>query len=134
MRFQQLLGDFKEGNFEILSNSKQELLIDKCKNKIIELYSNGFFNTKMILVTSDSTRFLQVIEKLSFVYTIPGKMEHMDYTQNFDIDVNAKSFIDLYLLSEAKCITLLQTEKMYKSGFPKFAAELGGKPYKEIIF
>ncbi len=134
LRFQQLLGDLKEGNFDILSEYRQKELIDKCKNKIINLYMSGYFSTNYILVTSDSAKFINVINKLSFVYTIPGKMEHMDYTQNSDIEINAKSFIDLYLLSEAKCITLLQTEKMYKSGFPKFAAELGDKPYKEIIF
>lgn len=135
LRFQQLLGDFKEGQYPILSLEDRKHLITKCINKINTLYKEGYFSTERILITSDSPTFIEEIQKsLSYVYTISGKMEHMDFTTNDDLDMNSKSFIDLILLSEAHKLTLLKTELMYPSGFPKFAAELGNKPYTELRF
>lgn len=136
LRFQQLLGDFEEGEgqYSILPYKEQQELISHCKEKIEKLYADSYFATRMILVTSDSPTFLYTIKQLPFVYTIPGKMEHMDYTHNKNIEINAKPFIDLLILSKAQRITLLVTGKMYRSGFPGFAAEIGGRTYKEIIF
>lgn len=134
LRFQQLLGDFEEGNFDILSTNEQKELIQKCVSKIKELYVVGFFSTQKILVTSDSPSFLAEVSNLPFVFIIPGKMEHMDFTHNSDVEMNAKSFVDLFLLMKAKRITLLRTGKMYKSGFPAFAAELGSIKFVEISF
>ena len=133
LRFQQLLGDFSEGNFEILPEKERTELLKECISKIEDLYSNGYFSTNSILVTSDSPTFIEEVKKLSFVYTIPGKMEHMDFTKNPDLEMNAKAFVDLYLLMNAKRITLLKIGKMYKSGFPAFAAELGNVLFNEII-
>lgn len=135
LRFQQLLGDFKEGKYAILSEKEKNTLISKCINKIDALYKEGYFSTKKILVTSDSPTFLNEVQKsLPYVYIIPGKMEHMDFTNNDDLEMNSKSFIDLFLLSESQKLTLLRTGLMYPSGFPKFAAELGNKPYNEFKF
>ena len=62
LRFQQLLGDFEEGDFPILPDSEKQNLIRVCKNKIAELHDNGYFTTEKILVTSDSPSFLEEIE------------------------------------------------------------------------
>lgn len=132
LRFQQLLGDFKEGEYEVLDEKERQALIDKCVKKIDSLYTNGYFSTKKVLVTSDSSSFLDIIRQKDYVYTVPGKMEHMDYTANHDLDMNTKSFVDLYMLSEAKRVTLLKVGKMYRSGFPRFAAELGEADYELI--
>lgn len=134
LRFQQLLGDFEEGDFPILPDSEKEDLIRVCKNKITELYNNGYFSTEKILVTSDSPTFLKEIDKLNYVYTIPGRMEHMDFTHNINLEVYAKSFVDLIMLSNAQRITLLKTGLMYRSGFPRFAAEMGSTLFNEIVF
>ena len=134
LRFQQLLGDFEEGNFVVLPVDERNELIQKCLSKIKELYVVSYFSTQKILVTSDSPSFLAEVSKLPFVFVIPGKMEHMDFTHNADVEMNVKSFVDLFLLMKAKKITLLRTGKMYKSGFPGFAAELGGIGYNEIYF
>lgn len=134
LRFQMLLGDLEEGNFEVLGQQQQEDLIEKCIKKIDELWRNNFFSTPKILVTSDSSRFVSRISLNEYVYTIPGKMEHMDYTRNPDLEMNAKPFLDLFLLMQSKRLSQLITGKMYKSGFPAFAAELGGRPYVEIVF
>lgn len=133
LRFQQLLGDFEEGDYEILSEAEQEILIQTCIDKIEELYHTGYFSTSKVLITSDSHTFLKRVKELPYVYTIPGKLEHMDFTQNDNVEVNVKPFIDLILLSEAQRLTLLKVGKMYKSGFPAFAAELGERAYEEII-
>lgn len=132
LRFQQLLGDFVEGDYDVLDETKRQELIDVCVNKIDELYDNSYFSTRKVLVTSDSSTFLDVISKKEYVYIIPGKMEHMDFTHNDDLKMNTKSFLDLYMLSEAQRVTLIKASKMYKSGFPRFAAELGGKPFNMI--
>lgn len=133
-RFQSLLGDFDEKGFETLSEPLRSELANKCLDEIRGLYSDGYFSTTKVLVTSDSPVFLAMAAKLPFVYTIPGKMEHMDFTTNSDLDVCAKSFVDLFMLMRSVKLTQLITGKMYKSGFPEFAAELGGKPYSVIKF
>ena len=134
LRFQMLLGDLEEGTFEVLGTQQQEDLIETCIKKIDELWRNKYFSTPKILVTSDSSRFISRISIKEYVYTIPGKMEHMDHTHNPDIEMNAKPFVDLFLLKDARRLTLLRTGKMYKSGFPAFAAELGERPFEEIDF
>lgn len=58
----------------------------------------------------------------------------MDFTRNPDVEMNAKPFLDLFLLMRSKRLTQLMTGKMYRSGFPVIAAELGGNPYNEIVF
>lgn len=134
LRFQRLLGDFEEGRFEVLPEGSRQLLIQACLDKIDRLFYQGYFHTSKVLVTSDSPTFLALAQEKSFVYTIPGAMEHMDFTANSDLDVCAKSFVDLFLLMRSQKLTQLICGRMYKSGFPAFAAELGDKPYSEIVF
>jgi hypothetical protein len=134
LRFQMLLGDLFEGSYEVLEAKRREELIRICIEKIEELWQSHYFSTPKVLVTSDSALFLSRIKEKKYVYTIPGKMEHMDFTNNPDIEMNVKPFVDLFLLKEARRITSLRTGNMYKSGFPSFAAELGGKPFCEISF
>lgn len=134
LRFQMLLGDLEEGAFEVFGAQQQEELMEKCIDKIDELWRDNYFSTPKILVTSDSSRFLSRISLQGYVYTVPGNMEHMDYTHNPDIEMNAKPFLDLYALMQSQRLTQLITGKMYKSGFPSFAAELGNVPYHEIFF
>jgi hypothetical protein len=134
-RFQQLLGDFKEGNIEfyhILNDTDKNKLIEKCKEKLMELLEALPQNYRL-LVTSDSSTFLEEVSKISRIYVIPGKVVHMNYEQS-DVKVFLKSFIDLYLLMGAEAVNLFQTGKMYNSGFPKFAAKLGNTTFNHIRF
>lgn len=133
-RFQQLLGDFKEDGYQILSVRKQKELIEKCINKVEELYVL-YHSGQKILVTSDSITFLETIKKQkNYVSIIPGKVVHMDYTSEAEYEVYMKSFIDLLMLSKAEKIYLLQTGDMYRSGFAKRAAKINNAPYEEIVF
>ncbi len=134
LRFQQLLGDFKEGQFEILTASEQEDLMNKSRNKIIQLYEAGYFSNQTILVTSDSLKFLNAIKSLSFVKIINGEMAHPGYSEGKSLEIYAKSFIDLYALRGASSITLLKSDKMYLSGFPEFASIIGHNRFNILPF
>lgn len=133
-RFQQLLGDFKEQGYKILSDKEQGTLIKKCIGKVKELHDERHPND-IILVTSDSGRFLQEITRqLDYVRIIPGKVVHMDHTADAAFDTYMKSFEDMLLLSKADKIYLLQTGDMYHSGFAKRASMINNKEYEEIRF
>ena len=133
-RFQQLLGDFKEDGYKILSTSEQEALIGKCINKVDELHRINHPND-IVLVTSDSGKFLQkIVQKLDYVRIIPGKVVHMDHTANAAFETYMKSFEDMFLLAKADKIYLLQTGDMYHSGFARRAAMIDNKCYEEIMF
>lgn len=133
-RFQQLLGDFKEDGYKILSPSERETLIKKCIQKVEEIHSLHHPD-KEVLITSDSTTFLETIcREKEYVHIIPGKVVHMDYTTDAAYEIYMKSFLDMLLLSKADKIYLLQTGEMYRSGFAKRAALLKDKPYEEVFF
>ncbi len=133
-RFQQLLGDFKEDGYKTLSEKEQAVLIEKCISKVEELQKEKHPDT-IVLVTSDSGRFLQtIVSRLDYVRIIPGKVVHMDHTDNAAFDTYMKSFVDLFLLAKADKIYLLQTGDMYHSGFAQRAAMINDRPYEEVIF
>lgn len=132
-RFQQLLGDFKEGNYRVLVESEREKLIEKCIEKIKDIH-DSLYPEKQILCTSDSSTFLSKISQLPYVCIIPGKVVHVDYSEGVDKLVFAKSFVDLYMISEAEKVILLKTDDMYLSSFAMQAACIQNKPYEEIVF
>lgn len=133
-RFQQLLGDFKEDGYKTLSEKEQAVLIEKCISKVEEIQKEKHLDT-IVLVTSDSGRFLQtIVSRLDYVCIIPGKVVHMDHTDNAAFDTYMKSFVDLFLLAKADKIYLLQTGDMYHSGFAQRAAMINDRPYEEVIF
>lgn len=133
LRFQNLLGDFSEGKYPTLSDKEQEQLIKKVKGKIEELHNELHTNMK-ILVTSDSRKFLNEIDKEEWSYTIPGKLVHMSYTPIHNFETHLKSFVDLLVLSEAEKLYLLVTDDMFHSGFAESASLINNKPYEEIVF
>jgi len=131
-RFQQLLGDFEEGNYETLSAKAQDALMDDAGREIEKIFQS---HKKPMLLTSDSIRFLQYMsDRADYVYTIPGNLVHMDYSDKSDTQLHLKSFTDLMALSGAEKIYLLKSPKMYNSGFPRIAALIGNKPFKLIRF
>ena len=133
LRFQQLLGDFKEDNYTTLEPAAQQELIDRCINKIEELHRA--IPDKKVLVTADSNRFLEeASRRLDFVYVVHGKVAHMDWSENIPFEVNLKSFLDLMMISRAERAYLLQTGLMYNSGFPRRAAQIGNIPFCHVKF
>lgn len=123
-RFQQLMGDFKETGFATLnSEGERKDLLERCLRCVEYLHSK---DQRKLLVTSDSRRFLDEVEKrFDFVYTIPGELVHMDFVdkqENIDTTIHMKSFVDLYVLANADTVYLANIKPLYKSSFPMIAA------------
>lgn len=130
-RFQQLLGDFKEGNYPILSHSESELLINKCIENLENIHLKN--PNKLIVVTSDSMTFLNKIHHLHYIKILSGKVVHMQYTKDNSFSVHAKAFIDLYVIANAEKIYLVINSPMHDSGFPKLASKIYKKPFIKVI-
>lgn len=131
LRFQNLLGDFQEGKYPTLDDISQKKLIQKVRNKIIELHNTRHPDAKF-LVTSDSRRFLDAVTDIDYIYTIPGKLVHMTYTPIHDFATHLKSFVDLMMLADAQKLYLLVTDQMYHSGFAESASFINCRPYEVV--
>ena len=94
--------------------------------KKIHRYLPEFYK---ILVTSDSERFLAKASTLPRTYIIPGKVIHIRY-KTTDTSAYMKTFLDMFLLSGAESLVLFKTGKMYNSGFPRLASQIGNKHFK----
>lgn len=135
-RFQNLLGDFKEYNFQPLEDKKKgEELIEKCLCAIRELLSThkGY----PLLVTSDSITFLKIASQIEGVHIIPGALMHMDSQDLSDdnslaYEAHLKSFVDFYALSEAQKIYRIGSIEMYPSEFPVYAAKIHNIPFESL--
>jgi hypothetical protein len=134
LRFQRLLGDFVERDGVDISPEEQQQLMTRCVQKIAEL-RNTLDDTKKVVLMSDSIRFLEyAASQLDFIYYIPGKVQHIDFYKETPEDVNIKLFVDILMISRAEKAFLLQTGKMYNSGFPRRAAQVGNIPFRHIRF
>jgi hypothetical protein len=129
-RFQSLLGDFKEYNYQALSPEKQDQLIEKNRNALSDLLDSA---NCPILVTSDSMLFISQIKDLKNIYTLPGKVVHLDCVSDERNDVYMKSFIDFFMLSKAKKIYSIGTKIMYPTNFPVYAAKINNIPFERIL-
>ncbi|MEZ3533217.1 MAG: hypothetical protein K1V90_09120 [Muribaculaceae bacterium] len=133
-RFIGLLGDFTDNAKTELPHDEAEMLIRKVTDEFMSL-AMRVPAQKKILITSDSPRFLRHISATEpRIYIVPGDVQHTDYAQNAGDDLWLKTFVDQHLLMHASRITLMRTGKMYKSGFPRFAAEVGGVEFIDHQF
>lgn len=134
LRFQNLLGDFFEGNsFKPLSSEeKKSRLIEQCTAQIEKLHRK--YPNKRVLVTSDSRLFLDSVATLAYIYTTKGKIIHLGHTTDSSFESHLKPFVDLFTIAEAEKIYLLRTGKMYDSGFPRTAAMINNRPFEKIEF
>lgn len=132
-RFQNLLGDFKEYRFSALADEdKKEKLILKCLNGLLELQKK--YSNKPLLVTSDSSTFIERATKIPGVHAIKGKRVHIGGGHtNADYDTYLKSFIDFYMLADSEQIFSLGTSDMYPTQFPMYAAKVNNIPFERII-
>lgn len=133
-RFQQLLGDFKETGFAVLSNEEEKQnILDDCYTCIEQLYK---VTKQNILVTSDSGTFLSLVkDRYDYVRTIPGQVVHMDFVDkadNIQTAVHMKSFVDFFMLANANHIYLANIRPLYASSFPMVASWLCQKPFSAV--
>lgn len=131
-RFQSLLGDFPEGKFPTLASTQErENLIQKCLSALHSIRQKHPNHT--ILVTSDSSTFLNRVKNEPFVYIAPGEVVHMDFSTNRDFNIHLKSFVDLFMLTNSQHIYTYTTDSMFaNTGFAYTASLIGGKPYTHI--
>ncbi len=129
-RFQALLGDFEEYHFKPLSKIEQRQLIARNKEALRRITETS---TVPVLVTSDSSTFIGEIKALDNVYTIPGKVVHIDNAANEKEEVYMKSFVDFFMLSRAQKIYSIGTKIMYRTDFPAFAAKVNDVPFERIL-
>lgn len=130
-RFQQLLGDFKEGNYFTIKNKEEsDLLIKNCEKVIEKLVE---LKQMPVLVTSDSQTFLKLISKINNVFIIEGEVIHPDYDKTKNSEhLYLKSFLDFCMIANAEEVYLCNVAPLYRSGFPETASYVNNKPYYEI--
>lgn len=127
-RFQNLLGDFTERNYKELNDSEKELLLELCERAVSKLL-NKYVS---VVVTSDSITCLNKLSRQKGVYVFPGRVVHMDFSNNEPLYVYEKSFLDFYLLGNASLVYNIYGHGLRKSGFPFFASEVLGSRFVGI--
>ncbi|MFT4092609.1 MAG: hypothetical protein QM640_03130 [Niabella sp.] len=131
-RFQNLLGDFPEYNYQPLKDTAKKLLIHQCREGLLSVMLH--LPREKFLVTSDSAAFLNSLSDIEEVYVIDGCRTHADSVpkdQSHTIDFS-RSFLDFYLLADAKSVYSIGTAAMYPSAFPMYAAKLNNIPFHRI--
>lgn len=126
-RFTTLLGDFTDCTGKPLKDDDKECLINDSLNIIRKISTDAPKHDK-ILVTADSSTFLDRVKEIENVYIVPGKIGHIDY-DNGD-DVNMKTFLDFYMISKAEAVYLAKGPGMYRSAFARTAAMVNNKPFE----
>ena len=132
-RFLDLLGDFNEvfGRGQ-LSKKNAEEIIDSTLKQIKKLHIEN--SGAKILVNSDSERFLKEAEKFNFTYVIPGNITHIDNDSSSNYEFYEKTFLDFFMIANAKRVFLLKTGRMHNSGYPYAASLIYNKKFKVIEF
>lgn len=125
-RFTTLLGDFTDCTGEPLCEVEKERLIQSSLSAIQNIVSNAPKHDR-VLVVADSCTFLERAKKLENIYTIPGKIGHIDYDHGDD--VNMKTFLDFFMISKAEAVYLAKGPGMYRSAFARTAAMVNDKPF-----
>ena len=128
-RFVQLLGDFRDSSGIVLEDSEKIKLIDKSINVLENLYKENNCN---ILVTSDSSTFLNEAKKRKYVYVAEGRVGHIDFESSDE--VNIKTFVDFYLIANARKVYLAKSELMYNSDFARRASMLNNLEFQLIEY
>ncbi len=126
-RFQELLGDFDEGNLSptLPEGTQREALIARCLAELQRVREENP-EAGRVLVTSDSPTFLKrAAEAFEWVYTTPGRVVHMAHSVDAPMEDYLKSFVDFYMLMRARKVYRIRDARMYHSGFPQIAARVG---------
>lgn len=133
-RFLNLLGDFKEWNRKALKGEKAEEFIERVIAEMLGIMKSlpeGY----RVLVTSDSRRFLDIVKSRDpRIYVVPGDVKNIDLLKGEYPEAWMKTFTDQQLLMHAEKVYLMRTGRMYRSGFPRFAAEVGGAEFIDHKF
>lgn len=134
-RFINLLGDFEDTvHVEPLDEKKKKELIESCIKQIYRI-KEQYPQYDKILVTSDSVTFNKEASKLDIVLMLQGSVGHIACVNGEQADsVTMRTFLDFYMISQARHAYMAHTGKMYKSNFARSASMSTGIPYDTISF
>jgi glycosyltransferase involved in cell wall biosynthesis len=130
-RFINLLGDFKDNTNKTLSDSEKETLIRENLKALAELKQK--YPNKTIFIASDSSVFIERASAIEGIYSLQGKVVHIDYIEGESFNVYLRVFLDFYLISESECVFAIGTDLMYKTEFPMYAAKVNNVPFERIV-
>lgn len=133
-RFQNLLGEFKEGASMSLSNENRKILINKCLLAINNL-KKKYDDIDKILITSDSNHFRDIAtQKYGFAYSfiVAEETGHIDFA-GVGKGKELTAFLDMFLISGAKKAYQIRSSEMYDSDFPNVSARINKVPYEMIL-
>lgn len=130
-RFTTLMGDFADTTSSVLNDDEKSILANKIIEKLNVISRE---NSELpIYVLSDSVVFLNVIKEKTNFKTLSGTPKHVDVkSDSSSVQEHLKTFTDFYFLSKGEQVFLLKIDKMYNSGFSKYAAIIGDKPFNVI--
>lgn len=131
-RFVGILGDFKDITSDLLSEGEKTELMGRLISAIEEIHNDYPVPVKILLCTDSPTFRSKACDTLSFIYAVRGDIEHIDYSANPESNAYMKLFLDLFLMSKAKKIYRVASERMRFSGLPYMASLLEGKQLIDI--
>ena len=140
-RFAGSLGDFSDACTGALTSEEQVKLMSDCKAKIQQIHEE--YPSKMILLATDSDRFVKYLEDVEYIYTIDGPRIHIDspdYRRKDFVMSDSEygklkiTLIDYILISEASKIFQLHGKGMWQGGFTLSASQINNRPYEVIEF
>lgn len=128
-RFTTLMGDFADTTSILLNENEKVELVHKILAKL-QVIEHQNLNIP-IYVLSDSIVFLNIIKEKTNFKTLAGTPKHVDVKNNLSTSIeHLKTFTDFYFMTKSEQVYLLKIDKMYNSGFSKYAAIVGNKPFE----
>ena len=125
LRFVNALEHFEEDHFNDLSQTSREELIRRCLAGIEAIRK---LNEDLpLLVFSDSRVFLDRVKTLP-VHVLAGTIGHISFVH--DEEAVIKTFVDFYMIGNAKRVYIIQAPELYSTVYSYYAALTG---YKEAI-
>lgn len=133
-RFLTLLGDFHDHSHRVLAGKERDEFLARVVAEFKEMLAHEPADRK-VLVTSDSTTFLALAPGIDErIYVVEGDVKHIDVDKGDHRDAWLKVFVDQALIMRGRKVVLMRTGGMYRSGFGRFAAEVGGIPFIDHRF
>ncbi len=130
-RFTTLMDDFADTTSIVLNEKEKQILVSKIIEKLVEIQLKN--ENTPIYVLSDSVVFLNIIKEKTNFKTLAGTPKHVDVNSNSsNVDEHLKTFTDFYFMSNSNQVYLMKIDKMYNSGFSKYAAIIGNKPFSIV--
>lgn len=130
-RFLNVLGDFTDTAESLpLPEQEQHELLNRCLHCIERCHE--LHPGRLILVNSDSLRFLNEAKALPYVYTVDGTITHLDTectAASSLYERYEKTMLDYLLISTAESIYRIDGKWLHTSGYPLSASKIHNRPF-----